>query len=101
MKSLKKKILWILLISLSVLQFSLATMMDHDGHETFCAFEEHCILQSVADTTEAIPPLLTIILPVLFVFTLLTRFEQKEIRLASSPPNFKFLQTLEGIVQRE
>ena len=100
-KNIKPKLALLLIFAFAVIQISLVVMMTHEGHENFCNVDEHCILQSVVGATEAVPPLLTVILPIIFVLTLLTTFRQKEIRLSSSPPNFKFLQTLKGIVQRE
>ena len=100
-RNLKSTLALLFIFVFAVIQISLVVMMTHEGHENFCNVDEHCILQSVVGATEAVPPLLTVILPIIFVFTLLTKLRQKEIRIFSSPPNFKFLQTLEGIVQRE
>ena len=88
------------MLGLSVLQFSLVMMMTHDSHENTCAFDEHCILQTVVTTTEAVRPLLTLVLPLVFVFILRTRLTQKEVHISSSPP-FRFQLKLKGVVQRE
>ncbi len=101
MNSLKSKIVLMIMLALSVLQFSLVMMMTHDSHENMCAFDEHCILQTVITTTEAVLPLLAIILPAIFIFTLLKSPKQEAVRIASSPPNFNFRQTLKGVIQRE
>ncbi len=101
MKPLKPKIILILMIALSVLQFSLAMMMTHEGQENFCVFDEHCVLQSIAEPTEAVLPLYTVVLPIFFLFISLVILRPKGLSVSSPPPNFKFLQTLEGIVKRE
>jgi hypothetical protein len=101
MKTLKVKLIWALVIGLSVLQFSLTVLMVHESHESFCVFDEQCILQSVADHTEAIQPLVVLLLPVFFVFISLIALQPKAIRISSSPPNHKFLQALGEIVKRE
>ena len=40
MNSLKSKIVLMIILALSVLQFSLVMMMTHDRHETICAFDD-------------------------------------------------------------
>ena len=101
MNSLKSKMVLIVMLALSVLQFPLVMMMTHDTHETVCAFDEHCILQTTSTMPEAVLPLLTLVLPAIFVYVHLTRLSQKEVRVFSSPPNFRFRQTLKGVIQRE
>lgn len=99
--TLKSKLFLLVLLSLSVLQFSLTLMMTHGPHEEFCAFDEHCLLQSVNVASEAVPPLLTVVLPVFFVLVFAKPLQPKEIHSFVSPLNFKYLQILEGIVKRE
>ena len=101
MKSLKTKILWALVTILSLLQLSLALMMVYDGGENFCHFDEHCILQSIADNSGALQPAYSILLPVFFVFISPVILRLKNVGIYTPPPNFKFLQTLEAIVKRE
>lgn len=101
MKSLKTKILWALITVLSLLQLSLALMMVHDGGENFCHFDEHCILQSIADNSGALQAVYTTLIPVFFIFISPAILRTKNVGIYRSPPNFKFLQTLDVIVKRE
>ncbi len=58
-----------LIVGFSLLQFSFALLMSSQGHENTCAFSEHCILESAVNKSEAVLPLLlTLVVPVFFVF---------------------------------
>ena len=101
LNALKSKLFLLILVGLSLLQFSFVMMMTHGPHEQFCAFDEHCLLQSVSVTTEAVQPLLTVVLPLVFVLAFASKTEQKATLSFASPPNLKFRQILESTVKRE
>lgn len=102
MKSIKTKILWILILGLSLLQFSFVLLMSTQGHEDTCAFSEHCILELVANQSEAVLPFsLVLAVPVFFGFL---SYSEKGFSLSFAPtcPNTNPLRrSLKGVIQRE
>lgn len=101
MESLKYKIALMFVIGLSIFQFSLAILMTENDHNVVCAFDEHCILQSMTETAKAVPPLLTIVLPVFFVFTQTFRLQFAQEKKYNSPKYAVLRETLKGIIKRE
>lgn len=76
-------------------------MMTHEAHENSCAFDEHCILQSVVGGTEAVQPLLSLVMPVVFVLLFSTKLFTDEANFYRSVPNTHYLKILKGVIQRE
>lgn len=99
MKALKSKIALIFIVGLALIQLSLVVMMHEESQQNFCSFNEQCIFKSVVNITEAVPPLLLVILPVVFVFALRFKFDERQIFFV--PVSFLLRRTLKGVVQRE
>lgn len=101
MKSWKLKILGILIVSLSLLQFSFAMSMNDDGSGTSCMFSEHCIFASVLHKGETALPLLPLFLPIHFalVAVLISKLYTRPLALVTN--SFSLRRTLKGIIQRE
>jgi Mn2+/Fe2+ NRAMP family transporter len=102
MKSLKTKMLWMLIVGLSLLQFSFALLMSSQGHENTCAFSEHCILESAVNQSEAVLPLLlTLVVPVFFVFLSYSENKSSLSPVPLRPDRNLLRRTLKGVIQRE
>jgi len=102
MNSLKIKMMWTLVVGLSLLQFSFALLMSTQEHENTCAFSEHCILASVINESEAVlPTLLTLAVPVFFVFLSYSENKSSLSFVPLRPDRNLLRRTLKGVIQRE
>lgn len=102
MKSLKTKILWILILGFALLQFFFALLMSNQGHENTCPFIEPCILAAAVNQSKAALPLLfTLAVPVFFV-SLIHSEKNPPLNVVPLRPEGNFLRrTLKGVMQRE
>ncbi len=101
MNLLKSKLTLILLLGLTFLQISLAVSMNASLHQETCAFDEHCILQSIVQTETAVPPLLTIVIPSVLALVLASHVEFKRINFPAHAVDFSLRRTLKGVIQKE
>lgn len=101
MDAFKSKIVLLFVIGLSLLQFSLAILMMHEGHQEACVFNEQCILQLTEEATKALPPLFVGVIPVFLTLVLASRVQFEKIKIHSSAVDGSLRRTLKGVIQRE